>query len=524
MVGNMTMLLDTMGFILFVVLFVVFVFLGFWGSRWRKANLNTLTQWGLAGRRLGPYLSWFLIGADVFTAYTFVAIPSLAYASGSIAFYAVPYVAIVFAIAMLTMPRLWQVSRNRGYVTSSDFIKDMFNSRFLAIALALTGVVATLPYIALQIAGMQAVLTVMLYGVASAKVVTDIALVISFLVLAAFTFTSGLRGVTLGSVFKDILIFTTVIVVIVAVLASYGGFANAFSAIASAKNALASHWSTLPAATVPNFLTLFVGSAFALYLYPHITNGSLAANSKQNLRKSLALLPIYSIGLGLLALFGIMVYAVPGALSLVQATGNGLLTVPAIIVNVLPGWLAGICLLGIFVGGMVPAALMAIAAANLLSRNVVREFIPKMKDKDEAVLAKWLSAVLKFVALGFVFVAPLTYAVQLQLLGGIIILQLLPAVFLGLYLKWLDWKALSIGWAVGLIAGVWLVILANPSGTLTVSAYNTNLGLIYIGVLSVGLNIIIGVVGSWLLDLVGARRKGLIKHSELVQDMHASSA
>ena len=519
----MALLLDSAGFVVFIVLFAIFVFIGFWGSRWRKASLNTLSQWGLAGRNLGFYLSWFLLGADVFTAYTFVAIPSLAYASGAIAFYAVPYVAIVFGIAMLTMPRLWQVARNKGYVTSSDFIKGMFNSRFLSIVLALTAVAATLPYIALQIAGMQSVLTIMLYGATNVQVVSDVALTISFIILAAFTFTSGLRGVTLGSIFKDILIFTTVIVVIVAVLASYGGFTNAFAAVSAAKGALSVNWSTLPTASVPSFFTLFVGSAFALYLYPHITNGSLAANSKKSLRRSLALLPIYSIGLGLLALFGILIYAVPGALSIVKTTGNGLLTVPAMIVTVLPGWLAGICLLGIFVGGMVPAALMAIAAANLLSRNVVKEFVP-LKAKTEATLAKWFSVVIKFIALGFVFIAPLTYAVQLQLLGGIIILQLLPAVFLGLYLKWLDWKALSLGWAVGLISGIWLVILANPSGTLTASAYHTGLGLVYIGVLSVVLNIFIAVVGSWLIDLAGARREGTIKPAELIKDMPLAKA
>ncbi len=521
MVDNM--LVDIIGIIIFLVLFVAFVFLGFYGSRWRKGNLNNITEWGIAGRRLGPYLSWFLIGADVFTAYTFVAVPSLAYASGSIAFYAVPYVAIVFGIAMLTMPRLWQVSRNKGYITASDFIKGRFNSRFLSIVIALTAVVAILPYIALQIVGMQSVLTVMLYGTANAATVSEIALIISFIILAAFTFTSGLRGVTLGSIFKDILIFLTVIVIVVAVLTSYGGFTSAFANIAKLKGSAALPYSTLPAASVPAFFTLFLGSALALYLYPHIINGSLAANNKKTLRKSLSVLPIYSIGLALLALFGIIIYAVPSALAIVKSTGNGLLTVPALIVTVLPGWLAGICLLGVFVGGMVPAALMAIAAANLLSRNVFKEFKPKMSGKDETRLAKWLSAIIKFIALAFVFVAPLTYAIQLQLLGGIIILQLLPAVFLGLYMKKLDWKSLSLGWAAGLISGIGLVMFANNFGALVTSDVKTGIGLLYIGLVALAVNIIISVVGSYIIEAVGARRKGVIKESELVRDINVKT-
>ncbi len=512
------MLIDALGIAVFIILFIVFSLLAYYGSRFRKGNLNKLYEWGLAGRRLGPYLAWFLIGADVFTAYTFVAVPSLAFASGSTAFFAVPYVAITFAIALLTMPRLWSIAKKRGYVTASDFVRDRFNSRMLSILVAITGVVAVLPYIALQIAGMQAVLTTMLYGISNASTVSEVALVISFMVLAATTFTSGLRGVTLGSVFKDILIFLTVIVIIVAALVSYGGFGAAFSQISTAKAASAGAYSTLPAASVPAFFSLFLGSALALYLYPHIINGSLSANSKKGLRRSLSLLPIYSIGLAFLALFGILIYAVPNALSIVQSTGNGLLTVPALIVTMLPGWLAGICLLGIFVGGMVPAALMAIAGANLLSRNVVKEFKPKMTATGEARLAKWISVALKFIALGFVFVAPLTYAIQLQLLGGIIILQILPAVFLGLFTNKLDWKPLLLGWAAGLISGVYLVLLTNHFAALSSSSLLTPIGLLYIGVISVTINVIIAVVGSWLAKAFGVFRTGLIKESEFTTE------
>lgn len=511
------MLLDVFGYAAFIVLFIVFSLIAYFGSRFRKGDLNKLYEWGLAGRRLGPWLAWFLIGADVFTAYTFVAVPSLAFAKGSAAFFAVPYVAIVFAIAMLTMPRLWNIAKKRGYVTASDFVRDRFNSRVLSVVVAITGIVAILPYIALQIAGMQAVLTIMLYGTADAATVSEIALIVSFIVLAATTFTSGLRGVTLGSVFKDVLIFLTVIVIIIAGVTAYGGFGSAFANIANAKgSAAAAPYSSLPAAAVPGFFTLFVGSAFALYLYPHIINGSLSANSRKTLRRSLAALPIYSIGLAFLALFGILIYAVQPALSIVQSTGNGLLTVPALIVTLLPGWLAGICLLGVFVGGMVPAALMAIAGANLVSRNIVKEFKPKMKPISETRIAKWVSVALKFIALGFVFLTPLTYAIQLQLLGGIIILQILPSVFMALFTNRLDWKGVLLGWIVGMVSGIYLVILANPSGALAISNTASPWGAVYIGVVSVVLNIIVTVLGSFVASWTGTFRKGLIKESEFV--------
>ncbi|MEM3857189.1 MAG: sodium:solute symporter, partial [Thermoprotei archaeon] len=145
----------------FIGLFIVFVILGFYGSRWRKGDLNQIHDWALAGRRLGTWLAFFLVGADLYTAYTFVAVPSGVFAKGSLYFFAVPYVCITFAVALAFTPRLWKLSKERNYVTASDFVKDWFHSRTLGILIAIVGIVALLPYIALQIVGMEAVLTAM---------------------------------------------------------------------------------------------------------------------------------------------------------------------------------------------------------------------------------------------------------------------------------------------------------------------------------------------------------------------------
>jgi SSS family solute:Na+ symporter len=108
----------------FVILFAFFSFLGFYGARWRKGDLNKLSEWELGGRRLGTLLVWFLLGADLFTTYSFIAVPAGIFASGSLYFFAIPYVAWGFGVALLTMPRLWNVSRNKGYITAADFVKD----------------------------------------------------------------------------------------------------------------------------------------------------------------------------------------------------------------------------------------------------------------------------------------------------------------------------------------------------------------------------------------------------------------
>ncbi|MBO0889027.1 sodium:solute symporter, partial [Candidatus Bathyarchaeota archaeon] len=436
--------------------------------------------------------------------YTFVAVPSGVWASGSLYFFAAPYVAVTFGVALAFAPKLWTLSRERGYITGSDFVRDKFDSRTFSILVAIVGIVAILPYIALQIVGMQAVLAAMLWGVggSSGPMIEEVSLVVAFVILASFTFTSGLRGATLTAVFKDILIWLTVAVVIVATLVTIGGFGPAFANVAP-------KYVTLPAGSVPAYMTLILGSALALYLYPHAVNGVLSAESAHKLRLSTSFLPLYGIGLALLALFGVLIYSVPSATAFLghfPSGSQGIYVVPSLILNVLPSWLAGVALLGVFVGGLVPAAIMAIAQANLLTRNIIKEFKKDLSPKAESDIAKWASAIFKFVALGFVFAVPATYAIQLQLLGGVLILQLLPCLFLALYTGWFRKEAAIAGLLAGVFSGVFMAVVTNidpKTGSFVgfkSSLFNVGGYGVYIALLALGLNLLITIGGSAVLQ------------------------
>ncbi len=489
----------------FLSLFILFVALGFWASRWRKGDLSDLGDWALAGRKIGSYLAWFLVGADLYTAYTFIAIPEALYVKGAIYFFAVPYVGMTFGVAMITMPRLWKLSRKHNYVTAVDMVRDRFNSKSLATIIALTGIVAELPYIALQIYGMQAVLTVMIGQLvtSNAATITEISLIIAFIILAAFTFTSGLRGAVITAVMKDVIIFATVIVVIVLVPIYIGGFGHAFASMPALKFGS----STLPSLLLNGFISLTIGSALALYLYPHAVNGVFSTSSTKKLRMSTALLPLYGVGLALLALFGVLAYGASKALPLIHHYG-AVTTVPSLIYAYFPPWFVGFAFLGIFIGGLVPASIMAIAQANLLTRNVIRPYVKSLSAKSEARMAKWFAVMFKFIALLFIFVVSATYSLQLQLVGGIIILQTLPSIFLAMYTKKLEKYSVGVGWLAGQVVGLSLLLYANfvvdkfPSIESVLFKFTTPLGFLYAGAVGLAVNLLVVYVGSYVAAAV----------------------
>ncbi len=479
---------------IFTGLVVLVTLLGFVAARWGKANLRHLEEWALGGRRFGTIVSWFLIGGDIYTAYTFIAVPALVYGAGALGFYAVPYAAIGYPFGFVVLSRFWSLASERGYVTSADFVRDRFGSRPLEIAVALTGVLASLPYIALQLVGMKAVL--MHLGGAFAISNGELALSVAFVLLAAYTFTSGLRAPAAIAFVKDALVYATVIAAIVIIPAKLGGWGHIFAA-AGPKLLLA------PKQQVA-YATLALGSCLALFLYPHSITSILAAKSKEVVQRNMVLLPIYSIMLGFLALLGYC------AIAAHIATKDTSSVIPTLLGDFFPDWLAGIAFAAIVIGALVPAAIMAIGSANLFASNIFSEY-RHARGHVDAHLSKLLTLALCAFALCFVIFVPTAYAINLQLLGGIWMVQIVPAFVLGLYTRALHPAALLLGWLCAMAVATAMAVSTTLGGTgispnITFTFWGHSVTA-FIALYGLAVNLVIAIVASPLFWTLGRRTK-----------------
>lgn len=494
--------MNTTALIVFGALFVFVTALGFFASRWRAGDLSQLSEWGLGGRRFGSFVTWFMMGGDLYTAYTFVAVPALVFGAGAIGFFAIPYAAVGYVFMYLVLPRLWSVSQKRGYVTVADFVRGRYGSRSLALVVALTGILATMPYIALQLVGIEVVL-------AGLGIHGEWPLIIAFVILAAYTYASGIRAPAMIAVVKDVLIYATVIGAIIIIPTELGGYAKIFAAV-PAKNLL------LPSNAFANpggfsYATLAFGSALALWFYPHAATGFMAASSRAAVKRNAVALPAYSVLLGLIALLGFMalaagVKAMPQYADGFKNFGNNY-AVPALFLQMFPSWFVGVAFAAIAIGALVPAAIMSIACANLFTRNIYREFcVPNCSPAHEAQAAKIVSLFVKLGALVFILEAPTQYAIELQLLGGIWIIQTLPAVMFGLYTRWLNGRALLIGWLCGMGAGTWMAAVSGFKS----SVYVLHIGGLalpcYAALSSVLLNLAVSAALSFVFNAMLAPR------------------
>ncbi|HET8718558.1 MAG TPA: sodium:solute symporter [Nocardioidaceae bacterium] len=493
----------------FLFFFLLVTVMGFLASRWRRgASLDSLDEWGLGGRGFGTFISWFLIGGDIYTAYTFVAVPALLYAGNMIGFFAVPYTIILYPIIFVFLPRLWSVSHRHGYVTPADFVQGRFDSRPLALAVAITGILATMPYIALQLVGIQVVLEVMGIGTnGDSWFARDLPLFIAFAVLAAYTYSSGLRAPALIAFVKDALIYVVILVAVFYLPTQLGGWDGIFSAAQDSFDAANEASGSVSKGLIPtgalhwSYVSLALGSALALFMYPHSLTGVLATKNRSVIRRNAALLPAYSFLLGLLALLGF------AAIAAGVQTDNAQLAVPEMLDRMFPDWFAGVAFAAIAIGALVPAAIMSIAAANLWTRNVYKAFLkPDATPQQEAKQSKLVSLVVKFGALVFVLGLPNDFAINLQLLGGVWILQTFPAIVGGLYTRWFHRTALLLGWLAGMVYGTVIAYL-QPTATDPNAHFGSSVATVpftdtkgYIALTAFVINVLVVVIATVVLN------------------------
>ena len=493
-------------FAVFIFFFLVVTILGFVAARWRRGDLNLLHEWGLAGRRFGTVITWFLLGGDLYTAYTFIAIPAAMYAAGAVSgFYSVPYTILIYPLVFILMPRFWTVCKKKGYVTAADFVRDRFSSHELALAVAFTGILATLPYIALQMYGIEVSLAAM--GIPLTTSIfglnVDIPLLVAFLILAAYTYTSGLRAPAMIALVKDIMLFIVLFVAITVIPAHFGGFGKIFAAVhtkATHATPATPFVDLIPPKQYATYVTLALGSALALFLYPHSLTGILSSSSTKVIKRNTAFLPLYSLMLGLLAILGYT--AIAANVPLLPGFGKNS-AIPALFNVSFPGWFAGFAFAALSIGALVPAAVMSIAAANLFTRNIYKEYIKKnATDYEESKVAKITSLIIKFGALLFIVYVQPTQVVFFQLLGGIWMLQTLPAVLLSLYTRWFNRWALLIGWLAAMIIGTWQFFANNSSPIAVVPILNVPL---YTAVTVLILNLALAIILTPVFNLLGAK-------------------
>lgn len=468
---------------LLIILFIIVGTIGFGIFGVRRVKMSP-AQFILGGRSFGTVFLWLLSAGEVYTSFTFLGAAGWAYSRGAPAFYIICYLTVSCITIFFYMPPIWRIARRQGLLTSADYFADRYQSRALGFLTALVGVVFLIPYITLQLTGIQILLQIAGYGAINSVWAAGGA----FGLIICFVLISGLRGAAWASLVKDGLVLAGVIFAGIVLPINFFG-----SPQAAMDKVLQVHpnWMTL-VGLPENYGTLWFATTVLLsglggYIWPHAFASQLAAKSPDAIRRNAMILPVYQIMLLLVFFAGFTALLVKPGLKGPEVDQSFMLVVQ----EHYPAWLLGLVAGAGCLAGLVPASAQILAAASLLSRNL-------LPAKEEQVTQRTRLYIIVLAFLAFLlWVFNRVTLVGLLLVGYSGITQLFPGVILSLRKR--PPHALSV--AVGIMVALALLTVFAVQGTSVI--YGAN-----VGTVALAMNIMCLFVVDFFMGAAMGERNG----------------
>jgi len=418
------------------------------GLRARHGQTSSLEGYVAGGRHMGLLVLFFILGAEVFSAFAFLGGPGWAYSKGAPALYIIAYLALAVIVWWLIAPLISRLGRQHGFLTQAEFLSACYPTprNVLGLVIGVISVLAMIPYLTIQIAGAG-----MLFEAATSGTIPFwLGSLLACGVVAAYVYASGLQGIGWTNLLQG-----AMMVVIAWALGLttaeqfFGGVGDMFRQIQSE----APEYLTMPGVGGMGwgaFSTAILVSALGCVMWPHIFMKFYSAKSERTLKRVFMLYPLYSY-----LLIPLLVIGFAGVILLkdtpLDSPDKVLLTIVVELAD-LPAWVIGMALSGALAAAMSTAANLAHTSATILVRDVV-QFSPRMRALPE-------QKALSLTRYGVIAISLMAYLLALVnpgslvslLLGAYgIIVQLLPMLLGALFWRRSSQTAAFVGLSVGAI-------------------------------------------------------------------------
>ncbi|HZO92680.1 MAG TPA: sodium:solute symporter family protein [Candidatus Baltobacteraceae bacterium] len=450
-----------LGIIALVV--VATIALGLYGVRGVKMDAQ---EYIVGGRRIGALLLWLLLAGEIYTTFTFLGAAGWAYGKGAPAYYILCYGTLAYIISFFLAPAVHRIARERGYLTGPDFFRDRYESRLLGALVALVGFVMLVPYVTLQLTGIQILVQIAGFG----RIDPLVAVAIAFFMIALFTFVAGLRGAAWAAVAKDGLVLIGVIFAGLVLPAHFfGSPAGAMDAVL--RDPTHPNWLVIgPPSAGANSITWVVTTVVltgcGFFMWPQSMAAIYSARDEETLRRNAIFLPFYQVMLLLVFFAGFTALEVVPGLKGPAADQSFML----IVQKYYPAWVLGIIAAAGVLAGLVPAAGQMLAAASIIGKNVCADYGFARDERSQTLVTRVLVLVVAILAFGFWAVAKTTL-VGLLLIGYNGVTQFFPGVVLGVA----DRRPSAAAVGAGIVAGLVVLIVCTVRGVGQIDGVNTGL-------------------------------------------------
>jgi solute:Na+ symporter, SSS family len=384
----------------------------------RSGHDMSLEQWAVGGRGFGWIFVFLLLAGEIYTTFTFLGASGYSYGLGAPAYYILAYGSLAYVIAYFLLPPIWAYAREHGLHSQPDFFVRKYDSRALGVLVSLVDLVALIPYLVLQLTGLDIIVTAASYG----AIPKNTAILIGAAIVTVYIMVSGIRGSAWTAVIKDILILSVVLFIgLYLPIHLYGGIGLMFEKIAVAKPDFLIF--SASGQSVAWFVSTVLLTALGFFMWPHSFAASYSAREERVFRRNAIVLPIYQLVLLFVFFVGFAaVLEIPG----LKGSDTNLALFKLATREFPPAVVGVIGAAGIFTA-LVPGSLIAMTAAMLLAKNLIGLARPAATDDQIVTWAKWLVPVVMAIAVFFTITGNATIVTML-LVGYTYVTQLFPTV------------------------------------------------------------------------------------------------
>lgn len=430
------------GIALGVIAFIIVLTVAFGYFAVRNVKQDP-AQYIVGGRSLGWVLIWLLMAGEIYTSFTFLGAAGWAYIHGAPAFYILCYGTVAYIISYFMLPPIWRVAKAHGLLTGPDYFRQVYQSKALGAWVAIIGFVFLVPYVTLQLSGLEILFRIAGYGALNAT----LAVAIAFAIMVLFVFFMGLRGTAWAAVIKDVLVLLGVIFAgIVLPVHFFGSPAGAMNRVLDTHP----HWMTLVGNTSSMgtvwFVSTVVLTAMGFFMFPQSMAAAYSAKSAETLERNAVFLPFYQLMLLLVYFAGFTALVVHPGLKGPAGDQSFMLVLQKYYSPWIVGAVAGAgCL-----AALVPASAQVLAAASLVSKNLFADYGLVKSEQAQTNVTRIFVVVIGLAAFAFWAVARTTL-VGLLLIAYNGVTQFFPGVVLSLSQKT---KPHPLGVGLGILIGI----------------------------------------------------------------------
>src|SRR5579872_2155333 len=435
----------------------------------------TAQEYMVGGRSFGPLFLWLLLAGEIYTSFTFLGAAGWAYSKGAPALYILCYPTVAYIISYFLLPPIWRSAKRKNLLTGPDFLESHYRSKPLGVLVALIGFFFLVPYVTLQMRGIEILLNIAGYASFSSQVAVGLA----FGLIAVFVYVGGLRGIAWAAIIKDSLVLVGVIFAgIVLPMHFFGSPTHLMARLLQAHPG----WLTLSHGSTEFGTTWFISTVLltsvGFYMWPDSMAAIYSAKSEDTLRRNAMYLPVYQLMLLLIYFAGFTALLLMPGLTGAAADQSFMLVVQ----KYYPPWVLGLLAGAGCLAGLIPASAQVLGAASIFTKNILGDWLGFVKsDHARTHATRIMVLVVSFLALLY-WLFTQASLVGLNLIAYEGVAQFFPGVVFALV-----WRRAS---AAGVIAGIasGLIVLVYLAAT-----HRETIGGIAVGCFALAVNVLVCV-------------------------------